>query len=81
MKAGYSVRFEPVEAARRRGESKIRLGADGVSFFLILLKVITIFSPLRIFLPIEPVGVRRRRGLRGVDDRDAIARRRTRRCC
>ena len=53
MKAGYSVRFEPVEAAQRRGESKIRLGADGVSFFLILLKVITIFSPLRIFLPIS----------------------------
>jgi glycosyltransferase involved in cell wall biosynthesis len=53
MKAGYSVRFEPVEAARRRGASKIRLGADGVSFFLILLKVITIFSPLRIFLPIS----------------------------
>jgi hypothetical protein len=24
MKAGYSVRFEPVEAAQRRGESKIR---------------------------------------------------------
>lgn len=53
MKAGYSVRFEPVEAAQRRGASKIRLGADGVSFFLILLKVITIFSPLRIFLPIS----------------------------
>ncbi len=53
MKAGYSVRFEPVEAARRLGMSKIRLGADGVQFFLILLKVITIFSPLRIFLPIS----------------------------
>src|SRR4029450_8926844 len=53
MKAGYSVRFEPVEAARRGGESKIPLGADGVSFFLILLMVTTIFSPLRIFLPIS----------------------------
>lgn len=53
LKAGYSVRFEPIEAARRGGESKIRLGADGVSFFLILLKVITIYSPLRIFLPIS----------------------------
>ena len=53
LKAGFSVRFEPVEAARRQGESKIRLGPDGVSFFLILLKVITIFSPLRIFLPIS----------------------------
>src|SRR5712671_1269314 len=53
IKAGYSVRFEPVDAARRSGVSKIRLGSDGVQFFLILLKVITIFSPLRIFLPIS----------------------------
>jgi glycosyltransferase involved in cell wall biosynthesis len=53
MKAGYSVRFEPVDAARRQGASNIRLGSDGVQFLLILLKVITIFSPLRIFLPIS----------------------------
>jgi glycosyltransferase involved in cell wall biosynthesis len=53
LKAGYSVRFEPIDAARRQGSSKIRLGSDGVSFFLILLKVITIFSPLRIFLPVS----------------------------
>ncbi len=53
IKAGYSVRFEPIEAAQRQGQSKIRLGSDGVRFFLILLKVITIFSPLRIFLPIS----------------------------
>jgi glycosyltransferase involved in cell wall biosynthesis len=53
MKAGYSVRFEPIEAAQRTGASKINLGSDGVSFFLILLKVITIFSPLRIFLPVS----------------------------
>ena len=53
LRAGYSVRFEPVDAARRQGLSKIRLGADGARFFLILLKVITIFSPLRIFVPIS----------------------------
>jgi glycosyltransferase involved in cell wall biosynthesis len=53
MRAGYSVRFEPVEAAQRSGLSKIRLGADGFNFFLILLKVITIFSPMRIFAPIS----------------------------
>ena len=55
MKAGYSVRFEPIEAARRQGSSKIRLASDGMAFFLILLKVITIFSPLRIFLPVSAV--------------------------
>ena len=53
IKAGYSVRFEPVDAARRAGVSKIRLGSDGIHFFLILLKVITIFSPLRLFVPIS----------------------------
>jgi hypothetical protein len=53
LKAGYSVRLEPIDAARRTGHSKIRLAADGVGFLLILLKVITIFSPLRIFLPIS----------------------------
>jgi glycosyltransferase involved in cell wall biosynthesis len=53
LKAGYSVRFEPVAAARRQGTSKIRLGSDGVGFFLILLKVITIYSPLRIFAPVS----------------------------
>lgn len=53
LKAGYSVHFEPIEAAQRQGTSKIRLGSDGANFLLILLKVITIFSPLRIFAPIS----------------------------
>jgi glycosyltransferase involved in cell wall biosynthesis len=53
LRAGYSVRFEPVEAARREGSSKIRLASDGAKFLLILLKVMTIYSPLRIFVPVS----------------------------
>jgi glycosyltransferase involved in cell wall biosynthesis len=53
IKAGYSVGFEPIEAARRSGQSKIRLLRDGARFFLIILKVVTIFSPLRVFLPLS----------------------------
>jgi glycosyltransferase involved in cell wall biosynthesis len=53
LKAGYSVQFVPVEAAVRQGVSKIRLGPDGAKFVLILLKLITIFSPLRIFVPVS----------------------------
>jgi glycosyltransferase involved in cell wall biosynthesis len=53
LRAGYSVGFEPIVAAPRQGQSKIRFGPDGVRFFLILLKVITIFSPLRVFLPVS----------------------------
>ncbi len=53
LRAGYNVAFEPIEARPRVGRSKIRLTRDGATFFLILLKVITIFSPLRVFVPIS----------------------------
>ena len=53
VKAGYSVKFEPIETHARTGRSKIRFVSDGATFFLILLKVITVFSPLRIFVPIS----------------------------
>jgi glycosyltransferase involved in cell wall biosynthesis len=53
IRTGYSVRFEPIVAAQRLGTSKIRLGSDGARFVLILLKVITIFSPLRLFVPVS----------------------------
>ena len=52
VKAGYSVTFVPVDARPRAGQSKIRFARDGAKFLLILLKVITLFSPLRIFAPI-----------------------------
>jgi glycosyltransferase involved in cell wall biosynthesis len=55
IKAGYNVTFEPVHARTRLGRSKIRLARDGAKFFLILLKIVTIFSPLRIFVPISLV--------------------------
>lgn len=53
IKAGYNVTFEPIGALPRVGTSKIRLASDGAKFLLILLKVITIFSPLRIFAPVS----------------------------
>lgn len=53
LKAGYNVTFEPIEARARVGRSKIRFARDGVKFFLILLRVVTIFSPFRVFLPIS----------------------------
>ena len=53
LKAGYNVAFEPIAARARVGTSKIRFASDGAKFLLILLKVITIFSPLRIFAPVS----------------------------
>ncbi len=53
IKAGYNVAFEPVEARARVGQSKIRLARDGAKFLVIILKIVTLFSPLRVFLPIS----------------------------
>jgi glycosyltransferase involved in cell wall biosynthesis len=53
IKAGYNVGFEPIEARQRLGNSNIHLARDGAKFLMIILKIITLFSPLRIFLPIS----------------------------
>lgn len=53
IKAGYNVAFEPVHARPRVGQSKIRLARDGARFMVIILKIVTLFSPLRVFLPIS----------------------------
>lgn len=54
LKAGHNVLFEPIAARTRVGhESKIRLFRDGAKFLLIMLKIATLFSPLRIFVPVS----------------------------
>ncbi len=55
IKGGYNVTFEPTEADVRHGESKIRLASDGTKFLMIILRIVTLFSPLRVFLPIAIV--------------------------
>jgi glycosyltransferase involved in cell wall biosynthesis len=52
-KAGYHIRFEPIAVRRRAaGQSTQRLMRNGVKFGLIILRIVTLFSPLRIFFPI-----------------------------
>jgi glycosyltransferase involved in cell wall biosynthesis len=53
IRAGYSVRYLPIVTARRKGKSKIRPIKDAIRFFLIMLKISTLFSPLRVFLPVS----------------------------
>ena len=49
---GYSLAYLPIRTNRRVGKSKIRLIADGSRFLLIILKIATLLSPMRIFLPV-----------------------------
>ena len=53
MRAGFSVRYLPIEAARRHGKSKIKLFSDGTKFLLVIMKICMLFSPLKIFLPVS----------------------------
>jgi len=55
FRAGYSVAYVPIHAAKRIGTSHIQPLKDGVRFFLIIFKIATLFSPLKMFLPISVV--------------------------
>ncbi|RMH85300.1 glycosyltransferase family 2 protein [Pseudomonas sp. AOB-7] len=51
FRAGYSVAYEPIHAAQRIGNSHIHLLKDGVRFLLIIFKIGTLYSPLKLFAP------------------------------
>jgi glycosyltransferase involved in cell wall biosynthesis len=51
LRAGHSLCYEPIVAAERKSKSKIKLMRDGIRFLLIIFKIATFFSPLKIFLP------------------------------
>jgi glycosyltransferase involved in cell wall biosynthesis len=55
VRSGYSLAYVPVQTAKRHANSrsKIRLVRDGSRFFLIIFKVTTMFSPMKIFLPVS----------------------------
>ena len=53
LRSGYPVCFEPITAAERSGKSHIRPIRDGVRFLVIIFKIATLYSPLKIFMPIS----------------------------
>ncbi len=53
LRAGYSVRYVPITTFKRVGKSKINIVRDGIGFFIIMLKIATLFSPFKIFIPVS----------------------------
>lgn len=51
-RAGYSVAFVPIDCQQRIGKSHIKLWRDGTRFLLIIFKIGTLYSPLKLFFPI-----------------------------
>ena len=53
FRSGYSVRYVPVRLNRRIGKSHINLVRDGIRFLLIIFRIGTLYSPLKLFTPIS----------------------------
>jgi glycosyltransferase involved in cell wall biosynthesis len=51
FRAGYSVGFVPINVSQRLGKSHINVLRDGVRFFLIIFKIGTLYSPLKVYFP------------------------------
>lgn len=55
FRAGYQVAYLPIQVAKRVGASHIRLVKDGIRFLLIIFKIGSLYSPLKMFVPMAMV--------------------------
>lgn len=55
FRAGYSVGFAPISVGKRLGTSHINIVRDGVRFFLIIFKIGTLYSPLKVYFPMSAI--------------------------
>ena len=53
FRSGLPVGYVPITAGKREGKSHIKILKDGLRFFIIILKIGALFSPMRLFLPIS----------------------------
>lgn len=53
FRSGLPVGYTPIKALSRQGKSHIRIFRDGIRFFIIIIKIGALFSPMRLFLPIS----------------------------
>jgi len=54
LRSGRSLKYVPIHTlSRKNGRSNIKIFRDGIRFFLIITKICTLYSPLRVFLPIS----------------------------
>ena len=53
LRSGLTVKYVPIKVEKRIGKSKISLFRDGSRFILIILRIATLYSPLRVFLPVS----------------------------
>lgn len=54
LRTGRSIQFVPIRVHKRvKGKSKLNLFRDGIRFFMIITRICTFYSPMRVFLPVS----------------------------
>ena len=54
LRSGMSVKYVPIKINKREaGKSNIKMIQDGVRFFMIITRICTLYSPMRVFLPVS----------------------------
>lgn len=51
FRSGYAVGYVPIEVKQRIGHSHLKPFSDGIKFLLIIYKMATLYSPLKMFIP------------------------------
>ena len=55
FRSGYSVKYIPITVNKRNGKGHLSIIKDGIRFLLIIFKVGTLYSPLKLFAPISAI--------------------------
>ncbi|MBL7197032.1 MAG: glycosyltransferase family 2 protein [Candidatus Omnitrophica bacterium] len=53
LSRGYEVKWIPIKVTKRIGKSSVSQLRDGVNVFLLIIRIMSLFNPLRVFLPIS----------------------------
>lgn len=53
FRAGHTVGYVPIDMPKRIGKSHLRIWRDGLRFLLIMFRIATLYSPLKLFAPIS----------------------------
>jgi glycosyltransferase involved in cell wall biosynthesis len=53
FRAGYAIKYVPIHSPKRVGKSHLRVWRDGLRFLLIIFRIATLYSPLKLFAPIS----------------------------
>ena len=53
FRSAYAVAYEPIAVHQRIGKSHIKILRDGLRFLLIIFKIATLYSPLKLFVPVS----------------------------